>query len=55
MGLLLLFALPTSKHKSSPYGDPETRGYIKSSFTVCTHPPRNHSLPSPKEKRKQEK
>ncbi len=35
MGLLI--ALPTSKHKSSPYGIPETRGYIKFAFTACTH------------------
>jgi hypothetical protein len=34
MGLLM--ALPISKHKSSPYGIPETRGYIKFAFTACT-------------------
>jgi hypothetical protein len=35
MGLLM--ALPISKHKSSPNGIPETRGYIKFAFTACTH------------------
>jgi hypothetical protein len=38
-------ALPISKHKSSPYGIPETRGYVKFAFTACIHSKNKHKLP----------
>jgi hypothetical protein len=32
-----IVAFPISKHTSSPYSDPETRGYVKFAFTACTN------------------